>query len=119
MAPQSAEPRPLVFVMAVRNKASLYAAYIPWLKQGGMFVPTDRAAHIGDEVLVVLELLDDPLRIPISGHVAWLTPANAHGNRTQGIGVRFNDLKPLADLKKRIENVLGGALQSSRPTHTI
>ena len=111
--------RPVVISLTVRNKASLYAAFIPWLRNGGVFLPAEKNVQLGDQVLLILTLMDDPAKIPVAGNVAWITPPNAHGNRPAGLGVQFSDNAPMKELKKRIENILGGALQSSKPTHTI
>ena len=118
----AAEPqvqRPGVFTLVIRSKAALYAAWIPLLKGGGIFLPSNRAHQLGEEVLILLSLLDDPNRIPLQGHVAWINPAHAAGNRPQGIGVQLNDNEVARELKKKVEVLLAGALQSSRPTHTI
>lgn len=111
--------RPGVMSLTVRNKASLYAAYIPWLRNGGMFLPSEKPMNLGEPFLLILTLMDDPAKIPIAGQVAWITPPNAHGNRPAGLGIQFSDNQQMKDLKKRIENILAGALQSSKPTHTI
>jgi type IV pilus assembly protein PilZ len=111
--------RPAVVSLAVRNKASLYAAYIPWLRNGGIFLSTERTSQLGEPMLVILSLMDEPAKIPIVGQVAWVTPPNAHGNRPQGLGVQFAENGPLKELKKRIEGILAGALQSTKPTHTL
>jgi len=111
--------RPGVVSLTVRNKASLYAAYIPWLRNGGIFLPVGKTAQLGDQILLILTLMDDPAKIPVVAQVAWITPPNAHGNRPAGLGVQFPDNPIMKELKKRIENILAGALQSSKPTHTI
>ena len=67
--------RPGVFSLVIRSKASLYAAWIPLLRGGGLFVPSTREHRLGEEVLVLLSLLDDNAKIPIHGHVAWVNPA--------------------------------------------
>ncbi len=111
--------RPGVFTLVIRSKAALYAAWIPLLKGGGIFLPSNRAHSLGDEVLILLTLLDDPNKIPLHGSVAWINPAHTTGNRPQGIGVQLHDSEAGRSLKKRVEGMLAGALQSSRPTHTI
>ena len=111
--------RPGVFNLVIRSKAALYAAWIPLLKGGGVFVPSNRAHTLGEEVLILLSLLDDPNRIPLQGVVAWINPAHAAGNRPQGIGVQLQDSEAGRELRKKVEGLLAGALQSSRPTHTI
>ena len=111
--------RPGVFNLVIRSKAALYAAWIPLLKGGGIFVPSNRSHTLGEEVLILLSLLDDPNRIPLQGIVAWINPAHAAGNRPQGIGVQLQDSEAGRELRKKVEGLLAGALQSSRPTHTI
>lgn len=111
--------RPGVFTLVIRSKAALYAAWIPLLKGGGIFLPSGRSHSLGEEVLILLTLLDDPNKIPLQGTVAWINPAHAAGNRPQGIGVQLQDGDAGRDLRKRVEGLLAGALQSSRPTHTL
>ena len=118
-APESTATRPGVFTLVIRSKAALYAAWIPLLKGGGIFLPSNRSHALGDEVLILLTLLDDPNKIPLQGSIAWINPAHSTGNRPQGIGVQLQDSEAGRTLKKRVEGLLAGALQSSRPTHTI
>jgi type IV pilus assembly protein PilZ len=111
--------RPSVIQLSIKEKAALYAAYIPMFKEGGIFIPTSRPYELGDDVYVLLSLPDDPQRYPLAGKVAWVTPAKAPGGRTQGVGVRFpSDDKSFA-LKVKIEEILGAHLASDRPTQTI
>ena len=111
--------RPGVFNLVIRSKAALYAAWIPLLKGGGIFVPSYKAHTLGEEVLILLSLLDDPNKIPLQGTVAWINPAHTAGNRPQGIGVQLQDSETGRELRKKVEGLLAGALQSARPTHTI
>jgi type IV pilus assembly protein PilZ len=55
----------------------------------------------------------------VAGKVAWITPARAAGNRTQGVGVRFPSDEKSHQLKMRIEQILGAHLGSERPTQTL
>jgi type IV pilus assembly protein PilZ len=112
-------PRPSVLSLAIKEKAALYAAYMPFLKNGGMFVPTTKPYKIGDEIYLILALMDDPNKYPIAGKVAWITPPGAHNNKAQGIGVHFPADETGQRAKQRIEEILGAALRSSRATHTL
>ena len=103
----------------IKEKAALYAAYIPFFEEGGIFVPTPREYKLGDDVYVLLTLPDDPQRYPVAGRVAWVTPARAAGNRTQGVGIQFPKDEKSRQLKHKIEEVLGTALASERATQTI
>ena len=111
--------RPSVMQLAIKEKAALYAAYIPFFEDGGVFVPTAREYRLGDDVYVLLTLPDDTQRYPVAGKVAWVTPARASGNRTQGIGIQFPKDEKSRTLRVRIEEILGPSLGSDRPTQTI
>jgi type IV pilus assembly protein PilZ len=117
--PESNAPRPSVIQLAIKEKAALYAAYIPLFAEGGIFIPTSREYRLGDDVYVLLTLLDDPQRYPVAAKVAWITPLHAAGNRVAGVGVRFPADEKSRQLKQRIEEALGGSLASDRATHTI
>lgn len=119
LSSETAIDRPGVFSLVIRSKSALYAAWMPLLRGGGLFVPSTGSHRLGDEVLILLSLLDDAARIPIQGHVAWINPPHAAGNRPQGIGVQLQDNDTCRELRRKIEGLLAGALQSSRPTHTI
>ena len=111
--------RPSVVQLAIKEKAALYAAYIPLFKEGGVFIPTSREYQLGADVYVLMTLPDDTQRYPIAGKVAWVTPPRAAGNRTQGVGVRFPNDEKSRLLKLKIEEILGAHLASDRPTQTI
>lgn len=112
-------PRPSVIQLAIKEKAALYAAYIPLFAEGGIFIPISREYKLGDDVFVLLSLPEDPQRYPVAGKVAWVTPAKAANNRTQGIGVAFPKDEKSRILKLKIEEILGGHMASDRPTQTI
>ncbi len=114
-----AAARPSVIQLAIKEKAALYAAYIPLFSEGGIFVPTLREYRLGDDVYVLLTLPEDPQRYPVAGKVAWITPQRAAGSRSPGVGIRFPADEKSRLLKQRIEETLGGSLSSDRPTQTI
>ena len=115
----AAASRPSVLQLRFREVGALYAAYMPILANGGIFVPTLRNYALGDDVYLLLSLPDDPQRYPVAGKVAWLTPANAPGGRTQGVGVSFPNDEKTRLLRLKIEELLGTQLQSAKPTQTI
>ena len=106
-----------ILSLTIKDKAVLYSAYMPYLQNGGLFVPTNKPYKIGDEVFMLLNLMDEADKIPIAGKVVWITPKGAQGNRTAGIGVQFSEEDAAANSK--IENHLAGSLTSDRPTHTM
>jgi len=117
-APARASARPGVVQLAIREKAALYAAYMPYVDGGGLFVPTTRTVNLGDELYLILSLMDDPNKLSVTGKVVWITPAGTPG-RQQGLGVQFARDDSGAQARARIETLLGGVLKANRPTHTI
>lgn len=119
-APASAAAaRPSVIQLVFREKGALYAAYMPVFSDGGLFVPTTREYRLGEDIYLLLSLPDDPQRYPVAGKVGWITPANASGGRTQGVGVRFPTDEKTRLLKLKIEEILGTSISSAKPTQTI
>ena len=110
--------RPSVLSLAIKEKAALYAAYMPYLKNGGIFVPTSKPYQLGDEVYLILTLMEDPAKLPLAGKVVWVSPAGG-GSRQPGIGVHFPADETGLTARRKIEDLLGTALKSARPTHTI
>jgi type IV pilus assembly protein PilZ len=90
---------------------------MPFLRNGGLFIPTNKRFTLGEEVFVLLALMDEAEKIPITGTVVWVTPKGAQGNRQAGVGVWFSDADFAAATK--IEEHLGTGLVSDRPTHTM
>jgi type IV pilus assembly protein PilZ len=116
--PAAPAPQPGILTLAIKDKSSLYQSYMPFVKNGGLFIPTEKAYRLGDEVFILLTLMEEPERLPVAGKVIWVTPRQAQNKRPQGIGVQFNPQDGGATQKK-IEALLAGALGADRPTHTL
>jgi type IV pilus assembly protein PilZ len=102
----------------VREKSALFAAYMPFVSNGGLFIPTEKSFKLGDEILVLLTLPDETARVPAPSRVVWITPARAQGNRARGIGVQFNSTDK-GSTRRLIETHLGGLLTSASRNHTL
>jgi type IV pilus assembly protein PilZ len=111
--------RPGVLSLSIREKSALFAAYMPFIKGGGLFIPTNKPYRVGEEVFMLLTLMEDPAKLPVSGKVVWITPTGAHGGRAQGIGVQFQANESGQQARNKIEGLLGGNLKSARSTHTM
>lgn len=107
-----------ILSLTIKDKSALYAAYMPFIKGGGLFIPTKKEYHIGEEVFMLLSLMEDPEKLPVAGKIIWLTPIGAQGNRSAGIGVQFSGQDDGA-ARNKIEGYLAGSLDSERPTHTM
>lgn len=107
-----------ILSLTIKDKGALYAAYMPFVKNGGLFIPTNKGYKLGDEVFMLLTLMDDKEKIPVAGKIVWITPPGAQGNKTSGIGVQFSE-QDNGQTRNKIEAYLAGALKADRPTHTM
>jgi type IV pilus assembly protein PilZ len=111
-------PRQGILTLAIKEKAALYAAYMPFVTNGGLFIPTSREYDMGQEIFILLNLMEETERLPIAGKVIWKTPGVSNGFRTCGIGVQFSD-QDGGLARNKIEAYLAGALNAERSTHTM
>tara|TARA_B100001248_G_C27227527_1_gene383217 strand:+ start:248 stop:583 length:336 start_codon:yes stop_codon:yes gene_type:complete len=107
-----------VLSLSIKDKSSLYASYMPFLENGGIFIPSEQTFELGEEVFMLVNLVDDNEKIPLSGKIVWITPKGAQNNKTAGVGVQFNSLDKGAT-RDKIEKLLAGALSSDRKNHTM
>src|ERR1700741_261263 len=82
--------QPGILTLNIKDKSALYIAYMPFVKNGGLFIPTNKEYKLGDEVFILLTLMGNSERLPVAGKVVWVTPRAAQGKRVQGIGVQFS-----------------------------
>lgn len=106
-----------ILSLTIKSKDELYRSYMPYIKNGGLFVTTQRDYHLGEEVFMLLDLMEETDKIPVSGKVIWVTPRGAQGGKKAGIGIQLS-----ADdnsVVSKIETYLAGALGTGRLTHTM
>lgn len=116
--PMGKNARQGILSLAIRDKNLLYSSYMPYVKNGGLFIPTSKSYHIGDEVFMLLTLTDSAEKLPVAGKVVWITPAGAGSNRPAGIGVQFSELDNGAT-RSKIETQLAGMIKADRHTYTL
>jgi len=110
--------KPGLLTLTIKDKSALYLAYMPFVRNGGLFIPTNSAYNLGDEVFMLLNLMDEAEKIPVAGSVIWMTPKGAQGKRMAGVGVQFSD-QDSGETQKKIDTYLAGALGGDKPTHTM
>ena len=103
--------------LTIKDATSLYETYMPFIKGGGLFIPTHKLYRLGDEVFIRLTLMEEPAKLPVAGKIIWVTPMGSQGGRVVGVGVQFND--PTDNVRTKIETYLAGALGSDRETNTM
>ena len=108
-----------IISLKLKDAAALYSAYMPFLKNGGLFAPTAQRHALGDEVVLLVPLAEEAERLSVVGTVVWISPPGAQGNRAAGVGIHFNASDDAEAARNRIEHILAGSLNSERPTHTM
>lgn len=78
-----------IISFSLKDTHSLNAAYMPFVKNGGIFIPTTREYHLGEEFKLIIHLMDENEKFAVRGKVIWSTPKGAMGNRTPGLGLQF------------------------------
>jgi type IV pilus assembly protein PilZ len=107
-----------ILTITIKDKSTLYAAYMSFVINGGLFIPTNRDYEIGQEIFILLNLMDEPNRLPISTKIIWKTPPRSGSYKSSGIGVQFIDQNAII-VRNKIETYLAGTIASDRPTYTM
>jgi type IV pilus assembly protein PilZ len=106
-----------VLSIRIKEQAVLYSLYMPFLINGGIFIPTTKVYEISDEVFLLLKLIEEKEQIAVNAKVVWITPVQAQANRPAGIGLQF--LENNSEAKIAIEGYLECMLKSNNPTLTL
>lgn len=110
--------KPHLINCSFTSEASLYLAYMPFVKGGGLFIRTIHVYPLGDEIKLSVKLVNEHEPYLVDGRVVWITPKGAQANKPPGIGVQFVGDKSRY-LCNKIETYLAGMLKSSQITDTI
>ncbi|WP_299203419.1 PilZ domain-containing protein [uncultured Amphritea sp.] len=106
-----------ILSLAIETKEDLYKSFMPFIKNGGLFIPTTRTYQLGEEVFMLLSLIDEDDKIPVTGKVVWVTPRAAQGGRIPGIGIQLS--QDDATLISKIETYIATLRNSGRRTNTM
>ncbi|MBI1396911.1 MAG: pilus assembly protein PilZ [Betaproteobacteria bacterium] len=112
-------PRTTALSLNIKDLSILHAAFMPYVKHGGIFIPTNKPYVLGDEIFMLIALPGDAAKIPVAGRVVWITPPGAQGNKAHGVGVQFKDDDSGRQARQKIEALLAGYGKANQPTHTM
>nr|WP_139167071.1 PilZ domain-containing protein [Chromobacterium sphagni] len=93
--------RPGVLSLHIKERSALFAAYMPFARNGGIFIPTNKEMQLGEEVFLLLTLMEDPQRIAVQAKVVWITPAGANNSRVQGWAWSSSPARPASRPRTR------------------
>lgn len=93
--------------LSIRDKVALHSHYMPFIRDGGIFIPTDRKYQFGETIAMVLRFLDRGKKLVITGKVVWISPQSSnHSSHNPGVGLQFSG-NTRKDVQKAIEAYLG------------
>ncbi len=100
-----------------KNDRELYMAYMPFLKQGGLFIKTHEQYELGDKIDIEVMLPGNLEPAALETAVCWITPNGAQNGTEAGVGVAF--VVDENNIRNQIESALGRLLNSKDPTYTM
>ncbi len=116
-----------ILSLIIDDLAVLHSAYMPFLKNGGLFIPSENTAQkgvnfpqkprLGGRIFLILQLLNEPGKLVVIAKIAWITPTRTRLGQCTGFGVHFET--PNCSAKTRIEALLGAMPDSARETQTL
>lgn len=107
--------------LRLESKPIIYASYMSFLEFGGVFMPSNDKFKMGEEVLLVLELVGPASteKLFIKTKVCWINANPSGSGRPKGVGLAFGSDESGLKAKKLFEAVLAGLLHNERPTYTM
>jgi type IV pilus assembly protein PilZ len=115
----AAPPRQGVISLAIKDKAMLHSSFMSFVKSGGIFIPTERSFELGDEVFLLLTLLEDPERFAITGKVVWINYRTTPGGRQVGVGIQFGGADSVPAPEEKSKRCWPATPRADQPTNTM
>lgn len=107
-----------IIKVVIPNKAELLRVYMPYLKNGGIFIRESIDYEMYEEVFLLISLLDSKETLAVNGAVCWQSPKSAVGYPV-GIGVHFKADKAGVEAKSKLEVLLGASLKNQQNSYTF
>lgn len=94
-----------VYYLNIETKAQLKKYYMPFIKEGAIFIPTQDELELNTQIKLNLKIPGETETFLIEGPVVWINPAYAQSGRSQGVGIRFQN-KEAKTVREKIEKSL-------------
>ena len=104
----------VAFHYSIREKNTLLAAYMPFVRNGGLFLK-GVVLPMGTLVGLLVDLPGEATKFGLDGKVVWV---NSNGNQT-GVGVQVLDGPTVPLFKQIVDKLLLGTDRSKQPTYTL
>jgi len=119
-ASQTGGSNKLLQNVSIIDKRELYRSYMPFIKHGGLFIPfneniTPQKISLGQNIFIILTLMDSTKKHPIPGKVVWIQRSGL----VKGFGFSFGDTSPARILKEHIETLILDLTLKKETTYTL
>ncbi|MDX1669404.1 MAG: PilZ domain-containing protein [Limnobacter sp.] len=105
--------------LQLTDKVKAAETYMPFIKNGGIFVETEQKFELGDSLFVLLTVGDDGIKCPVNGKVVWINSDSTRLDRPIGVGIQFPSDASGVAAKEEIERMIGKMQTSIRKTATL
>lgn len=105
-------------VCQIQDVQRLYASYLPYVKNGAIFIPSNKKVALGFKIAASIILPGSNQPNNIQGEVIWVNH-RTQGNRPSGFAVQLGTDQVSTSLKHEIERMLAGMSGSLQATYTM
>lgn len=102
----------------IENIEMLYASYLSFVSNGALFVPSNQAQQLGNEVFIAITLPNSSERLPMNGKVVWVN-SKTQGSRPAGFAVQIGTDIAGQRIKNEVERLLAGKINGLQSTYTM
>ncbi|PWK14011.1 type IV pilus assembly protein PilZ [Psychrobacter immobilis] len=102
----------------IENIEMLYASYLSFVSNGALFVPSNDAQQLGNEVFIAITLPNSSERLPMNGKVVWIN-AKTQGGLPAGFAVQIGTDIAGQRIKNEVERLLAGKIDGLQSTYTM
>ena len=102
----------------IPDVTTLYSSYLPFVKNGALYIRASQPKALGEDVFVAVGLPDLDQRLPLNGKVVWVNYRNS-ALRPSGYAVQFGEDSGAAKIKNHIQQLLSSTAGSDKPTFTL
>lgn len=101
----------------LQDSAMLHACYMPFVQQGGLFIPSQQSVKMGEQIVVTTTLPGQTQTVQLAGKVIWISH-KATGLKPKGFAIQLGGERA-EFYRLEIEKILGVANLSDRPSFTL
>lgn len=112
-------PAKLPIKVAIKDRTLLYHSYMRFLKMGGIFISTNTQYKLGENQMIILDIMEAEKPFPMMCKAVWFNPKSTSTVKPTGVGFAFPADEIGKQAKEFIEKNLLGLLDNPRPTFTM